>query len=276
MNNDEAKFILSAYRPGGDDAFDARFTDAIAQAERDPELAAWFKSELQFDAAVADALDAVPPPRDLRTKILAGGEASRPRAWSARRTVLALAAGIVLLAALASIWLGRAQGLDRWQRDALAIISKFSSGAESFDLVNKDPAALQQFLQTRNAPAPEALPVALQSLPSLGCKTITSGGRAVSIMCFKMHNGESIHLVVTEENALSRPPPTTPRFVAEDGWITASWSANGRACMLATKGSEKDLREVLTTAALAAAGVERFVRASSRPLLAEARFRPLP
>ncbi|MEP6821261.1 MAG: hypothetical protein ABI946_02820 [Chthoniobacterales bacterium] len=276
MNNDEAKFILSAYRPGGDDAADARFTDAVAQAERDPELTAWFKSELQFDAAIADALDAVPPPRDLRAKILAGGEASRPRAWSARRTVLALAAGIVLLAALASIWLGRAPGLDGWQRDALAIIPKFGTGAENFDLANNDPEVLRQFLRARNAPAPATLPVALQSLPALGCKTITSSGQAVSIMCFKMHTGDFIHLVMTGQNTLSHPPPAKPRFVEENGWTTASWSANGQSCMLATKGSEKDLREVLTTAALAAVRVERFVRASIRPLLAEAQFRPLP
>ncbi len=276
MNNDEAKFILSAYRPGGDDAADARFAEALAQAERDPELAAWFKSELQFDAAIADALDTVSPPRDLRAKILAGGEASRPRAWSARRSVLALAAGIVLLAAFAAIWLGRAQHLDGWQRDALATIPKFSTGAESFDLVNKDPAVLQRFLQTQNAPAPEALPVALRSLPSLGCKTINSSGRAVSIICFKMHTGEFIHLVVTEQNSLSRPPPAQPNFVAESGWSTASWSANGRACMLATKGSEKDLREVLKIAALAELRLQRLVRESSRPLLAAARVRQLP
>ncbi len=276
MNNDEAKFILSAYRPGGEDAADARFTDAVAQAERDPELATWFKSELQFDAAIADALDGVPPPRDLRAKILAGGEVSRPRAWSGRRTVFALAAGIVLLAALATIWLGRAQNLDGWQRDALAIIPKLDTGAESFDLKNKDPEVLQQFLQARNVPAPATLPVALQSLPTLGCKTFRSNGQAVSIMCFKMHAGELIHLVVTGQNSLSRPPPAKPRFVETNGWTTASWSANGQSCMLATKGSEKDLREVLTTAALAAARVERFVRASSRPLLAETPVLQLP
>lgn len=276
MNNDEAKFILSAYRPGGADASDTRFAEAMAQAERDPELTAWFESERQFDAAVAAALNAVPPPRDLRAKILAGGEASRPRTWSPRRSVLALAAGLVLLAALASIWLSRAPGLAGWQRDALATIPKFGTGAETFDLVDRDPVALQRFLQTRNAPAPEALPAALRSLPSLGCKTITSDGRAVSIICFKMRTGESIHLVVTEENSLSRPPPAEPRFVAEAGWATASWSAHGRACMLATKGSEKDLRAVLETAALVMIRLERFVREASRPLLAEAPPRPLP
>ena len=43
MNNQEAKFILGAYRPGGRDAVDPMFSEALAQAGRDPELRAWFE-----------------------------------------------------------------------------------------------------------------------------------------------------------------------------------------------------------------------------------------
>lgn len=277
VNNDEAKFLLSAYRPGGEDAGDARFAEALAQAGCDPELAAWFKEERRFDAAVSGALDVVPLPRDLRAKILAGGAVSHPRVWPAGRTMLALAAGIILLATLAGVWFNRAPGLDRWQRDALAIIPKFGTGAEHFDLENKNAAMLQEWLRKQNAPTPAALPVALQTLPALGCKTISSSGHAVSIICFKMRAGGYIHLVVTEQGTLSRPPPAAPRFVQEDGWMTASWSASGQACMLATKGSEAELREVLGAAALAQFNRGgRFVRAASPRLLAAAPLRRFP
>ena len=67
MKNDEAKFILSAYRPDGDDAGDARFAEALAQAEQDPELAPWLQEERRFDSVFCDALGAVPVPPDLRT-----------------------------------------------------------------------------------------------------------------------------------------------------------------------------------------------------------------
>lgn len=276
MNNDEAKFILSAYRPTGDDASDPRFAEAITQAERDPELAHWFEAERRFDAAFANALEAVPLPRDLRAKILAGGEVSRPSVWVTRRQVLALAAGIVLLAAAAGLWFNRVPGLDRWQRDALTLISKLGSGSTRFDLVNQDAAVLQEWLRERNAPAPEALPAALRSLPALGCKTIDSEGHAVSIICFKMGANESIHLVVTDENTLSRPPPSEPRFVRENGWATASWSAHGQACMLATKGTETELREVVRSVTLAMLTRERFARESTRPRLATAPWSRLP
>lgn len=245
MKNDEAKFILSAYRPAGDDASDARFGEALAQAERDPELAAWFEDARRFDSAIAEALTTIPIPSDLRTNILAGGKISRPHFWQTRRTVLALAAGIVLLAALAGVWMRGQSQLDQWQRDALAVVPTMLTGETRFDFENKDVAVLQQWLQAQNAPAPSALPVALQALPTLGCKTINSHGHAVSIICFKMRTGELIHLAVTDQAKVARPLAAQPSFAEEDGWRTASWSASGRAYMLATKAPEAELHAIL-------------------------------
>jgi len=37
MNNQEAKFILAAYRPGGQDASDPLFAEALEQVRRDPD-----------------------------------------------------------------------------------------------------------------------------------------------------------------------------------------------------------------------------------------------
>ncbi len=245
MNNDEAKFVLSGYRPGGEDAGDASFAEALAQANRDPALAQWFKEERAFDSAMSDALGAVPIPQNLRTNILAGGKISRPRFWQTRRTLLALAAGIVLLATLAGVWMRGQSQLDQWQRDALAVVPTMLTGETRFDFESKDAAVLQQWLQAQNAPAPTAMPVALQALPTLGCKTINSHGHAVSIICFKMQTGELIHLAVTDQGKVSLPSAAQARFVQENGWKTASWSANGRAYMLATKAPEAELHAVL-------------------------------
>ena len=251
MNNDEAKFILSGFRPGGEDAGDAKFAEALAQADRDPELAQWFEEERRFDSAMSDALSAVPIPRNLRTDILAGGKISRPHFWQARRTLLALAAGIVLLAAVAGIWMHGQSRLERWQQDALAVVPTIITGETRFDFQSKNAAVLQRWLQTQNAPAPAAIPAALKTLPALGCKIINSGGRPVSIICFRLHSNELIHLVLTEQGNPSLPPQVRPRFVEENGWKTASWSANGRAYMLATKASETELHAFLATTAQA-------------------------
>lgn len=53
MSNNGAKFILSAYRPGGRDAADPAMAKALAQAKGDPALGAWFVREQAHDAAVA-------------------------------------------------------------------------------------------------------------------------------------------------------------------------------------------------------------------------------
>ena len=65
MNTQEAKFILQAYRPGGEDAGDPQFAEALAQAKLDPELAKWFAEQLAFDAAASRALKEVKAPAAL-------------------------------------------------------------------------------------------------------------------------------------------------------------------------------------------------------------------
>lgn len=70
MNREQAKLILTAYRPGGEDAADPFFADALQQARRDPELAAWFADQRRFDIAARNSLNLVAPPADLRSKIL--------------------------------------------------------------------------------------------------------------------------------------------------------------------------------------------------------------
>src|SRR5437867_8043687 len=82
MDNREAKFILNAYRPGGEDASDPLFAEALVQAQRDPVLARWFNESIAFDTAVTEKLCDVAVPADLRENILAGVKVTRPRRWS--------------------------------------------------------------------------------------------------------------------------------------------------------------------------------------------------
>ncbi len=76
MTRDEAKFILSAYRPGNADRGDPVFAEALALARQDPELAAWFAREQLHDQAISSKLAEVPAPAGLREAILAGARAS--------------------------------------------------------------------------------------------------------------------------------------------------------------------------------------------------------
>lgn len=248
MNNQEVKFILSAYRPSGEDACDAVFAAALEQVSRDPGLAAWFAGQRAFDVATTNAICSIPIPQDLRANILAGAKISRRRFWPKRTVLFAIAASLMLFSVITGIRT-RPSGLDSWQNDALAVVSKFVPGHEPFDHQAPDSRALQEWLVAQNAPAPAVIPTALQAIPTVGCKTISASGRSISIMCFKLQDGQMVHLVVTKASGLRHLPPSKPTFVKEGDWVTASWTENGRVCMLATKGSSQLLHSLLPTTA---------------------------
>lgn len=71
MTNDEAKLILGAYRPTGEDAGDAIFGEATRRAQSDPQLAAWFAQSQGLDAAMRGKLRELTPPPGLKESILA-------------------------------------------------------------------------------------------------------------------------------------------------------------------------------------------------------------
>jgi len=56
MTNEEAKFLLSGYRPNGADAGDAALAEALAQARRDPALGAWWQRPAMWGVAAALAV----------------------------------------------------------------------------------------------------------------------------------------------------------------------------------------------------------------------------
>ena len=72
MTTDEAKFILSAFRPSGRDTGDAAFGEALRFAGEDPALGAWLAQSRAHDRAIATKLGQVAPPLGLREAILAG------------------------------------------------------------------------------------------------------------------------------------------------------------------------------------------------------------
>ncbi|HEX4141898.1 MAG TPA: hypothetical protein VHY09_16235, partial [Candidatus Methylacidiphilales bacterium] len=70
MDRKEAQLILSALRPGGPEANEPIFTEALALAESDAELKAWWQAQENFDRKVAAKLREVPVPASLRIEII--------------------------------------------------------------------------------------------------------------------------------------------------------------------------------------------------------------
>ena len=175
--NDQAKLLLSAYRPGGADASDPAFAEALAQAQRDPELRAWLEESQQFDQTIANKLRAVAVPPTLRNMILAGAKFSQARHWWQGSRIWALAASLAVFASAAALWRSTTSQLAPWQTDSLAVLDKIESGDVNLDTENPQPAHLVDWLREHSAPVPAAMPPALLAHPTFGCKTIDSNGR---------------------------------------------------------------------------------------------------
>lgn len=71
MDKQQAKFLLSSFRPDGADASLPEFADALRLAAEDRELGEWLAQERAADAAFAQALNEVSIPNSLRDEILA-------------------------------------------------------------------------------------------------------------------------------------------------------------------------------------------------------------
>ncbi len=105
MTNEEAKGILSAYRPDREDSGDRFFEDALRQAERDPELSRWFKEQRRFDRSVSAALDGIEVPAEARREVVAAARVEA-RVRQFPRLITGLAAALVLTGGLVFAWLG--------------------------------------------------------------------------------------------------------------------------------------------------------------------------
>ena len=248
MDNQEAKFILSAYRSGGQDANDPRFAEALAQARRDPILERWFRESVAFDAAVTEKLCAVVPPLCLRENILAGVKVSRPLRWGNPLLKLALAAALLLAAIMGSLVLRdmARPRLAGWQTEALETVSSLVNGRSKFDLQSHSAANLIAWLKTNRAPAAERLPANIEKLQSLGCKTFSWNGTPVSVICFMRPDGGLIHLVAMSASVESAPEVNRqPNVVRQDHWATATWREGEMIYMLALEGSRDQLRSYL-------------------------------
>jgi len=225
MNNDEAKFLLNAYRPGGHDANDGAMAAALAQAKADPALGAWLARSQAHDAVVAAKLREIAPPAGLREAIIAGGRASgqvRPpqsRARWRRPVWLAAAAAMGLL-------LG---GLAWWRLPVGgATLDEFAVNvvARRFVLQKRgaDVGALKTWLAERRGPLPDVLPAKFAELRALGCRKLEYRGRDVSLVCFE-HGGKEFHVFVARRDDFPETPSgTVPRFLERKQLLAASWS----------------------------------------------------
>ncbi|HWA85219.1 MAG TPA: hypothetical protein VG710_03260 [Opitutus sp.] len=230
MNNQQAKFILSGYRPGGQDAADAMFGDALSQAAADPVLGAWFAREQAHDRAVAAKLREIVPPAGLREAILAGARvsgaqpapAARWQSWTPR---LAMAAAIVVLigAGAVAVWPRPMDAAESPLAKFAMLDARETSKHGGHGEEQKD---LQADLSNNATHLSGDLPVDFAALAKTGCRTLDLGGKPVLEVCFK-RNGKWFHCYVARCDDFPSLPAKQGAQFAENGAMGAATWADG-------------------------------------------------
>jgi uncharacterized membrane protein YbaN (DUF454 family) len=238
MNNQEARLILQAYRPGGEDASDPLFAEALEQARRDPELQKWLAEQNALEARLQARLEtAIPIPRGLKSDLLALRKISRPAPWWFQPMPLAAAAALVLLLGLAAIFLlPQKQTQLASFRETMARYSAQERGHVVFE--SHDLAKIQQWLQGRGIETNFALPAALPGQSTQGCRAVDWNGRRATMICF-MLKGEHMDLFVMDRAGLPDLPDTSaPQYAKAGDLMTATWSKADKIYLLTGENKE--------------------------------------
>lgn len=242
MNTTEAKFILQACRPDGQDATDPRFEGALAQARQDPVLAEWFAREQAFDTAVAAKLRTGQPPADLRAVILAGARMSRPKPWWRQPRVLALAASAVLLFGLVAAWPNRTPVSEGGQL-ALATMAEMSSPAHH-PVVFGGRGSLHTLLASTSTRLADGLSLNFDELKADGCRSLSIAGHEVLEVCFE-RGGNEFHLYVARGGDFpAKDAAGAPMFLEQGRLASVSWRDHSHAYVLVTDSGAENLRGV--------------------------------
>lgn len=240
MNNLEARLILQAYRPGGEDAADPFFREALGQVERDPELKKWFAREMALEPVIQSRLEtAVPVPRNLKANLLALQKLERPVPWWLTLVKLTAATAVVALAIFAGFMLVRPQGksLDSFQQ-AMTFCSNQHEGHVTYE--PRDLSKIEEWLQGNGMATNFDLPPELQAVGAQGCRVIDWNRQKVTMICFvSRKKDEHLDLFIMEnpKGAIFRENET-PHFAMKNGLTTAYWSKRGKFYLLAGQSSE--------------------------------------
>jgi hypothetical protein len=250
MTNEEAKFVLHAYRANGADAGDPTFAAALEQVRRDPALEKWFAAQQAFDRAMCAKLGGVTPPAGLREAILAGGKVShtaggaegRAAPWWRSRGLMALAASLALLGVV---------GIALWPKEAAAHPALLDFAVQ--DTLHQrhegqhghEAAEFQQLLGSADCRLGAGVRVPFEHLRDHGCRTIKFQGRDVLEVCFK-REGKWFHCYIARVQdfpaVAAKLPPT---FMSREGVSAGAWADGQHIYVVAGKAGREAIERLL-------------------------------
>ena len=254
MKREDAKTILLLYRPGTADADDPQIAEALALAERDPELARWREQHAARQAALRAKFRQIPAPAALKEQIISE-QAADSRRNTLRKKIVAVAAGaaiIVSAVVLAPFGFPHHTGADNTLANYESQMASVALRGYEMDLQTNDPAQVQAYLAYKRAPADYHLPAGLEHVAMTGCAIEGWQNTKASMICFRtgkpLPPGQQSDLwlfVVNRASLQNAPPPGPPKIAAVNRLITAVWTRGDLVYFLGTEGDAQAIRQFL-------------------------------
>jgi hypothetical protein len=232
MTREEAKEILSVFRPGTDDERDPIFAEALALARTDAVLKGWFDESIAFDKAIKSDFARIAAPSAVRDAILAEHKIVRPVPWWHRRMSspqFAAAAAVVIAGLAFAFWYGqRPATFSDFRRE---IADQSWGPSPHVELKATNMVELRRMLNERGLPAKFPIPPTLAKSEVRGCSVLHWRGYEVPVLCFNSE-GQHLHLIVVNQSLFLDPPSAVPQTDQWEAWRTASWSKDEFSYML--------------------------------------------
>lgn len=254
MTKDQAKEILSIWRPWANDADGAEFADALALCRQDVELAEWLREHQNTQEAIRAGFKQITVPGGLKAQILSEHESPRIVRLGRREVSwYAAAASIALVAVVAAFWYMRpgAAGEDLGFNGYRSRMVRSALRVYAMDLETSDATRVRSYLGENHGHPDFALPKKLEQVRLVGCGIKRWQGRPVTMVCF--HTGKplapneksDLFLFVVDRSALTNMPKQNQLLVARVNALnTATWTEGDRVYLLAAT-DESVLKELI-------------------------------
>ena len=254
MDSREAREILKLYRPGDNDSADPRMAEALEQAKRDPELAAWFAQHRAVCAVIRSRLKGIPIPAGLKRKIIIERmEQAKVIPMPGVAKILAAAAAIVILSLIGWFVFNRAPDERTFSNYRDHMAKSVQRGANPYmNMASTNQADIRDYFRANGAPVDFVLSKSLAQLPGEGGSLMTWYDQNVELLCLNAGTGAAgqrndLWLFIVKKAALPDAPAAgaAPQFLKVGDLMTASWTKGDRLYLLAGRGEQEDLQKYI-------------------------------
>jgi hypothetical protein len=229
MNREQAKQVLSLYRPGVDTQ-DSEVRAALDLAQSDPELLTWYQTHQTFQQTVRTKLRGLSAPDALRQRIKAESKTVRPRFGVPGVYLLAAAAVVIAFLGLALFFpRGTANRFADYQsRMVRGVLREYR-----MDLVTNDLAQIRLSMASRGAPSEFNLPAGLAKLKVVGGGALKWRNNAVTMVCFDRGDNQMLFFFVMDRTAVKDAPTGNPVVQQINRLQSVSWTNGNNVFVLA-------------------------------------------